>query len=242
MKIAICESDMRTCEYMKRQLQQELSTRYKTFYIGSYSDGFSMLDGATHDDNFDLYFINASMSGLNGVELARELKRYRDNSLLVLYSVSDKYAMAAWSIKAFYYLMLPPLKKDISRIITRAEQYLKERDNRFLRVKLKDGWYHILLRNIFYIESNAHKIIINMVDGGSLTTYGKLDNCEAAINDEQFIRIHKSILLNGIYISKISASEVVCYNGSVFPISRALQEMTRQKYEAFVKSNSFITI
>lgn len=242
MKIAICEPDKKICDYIKEQLHQELSIRCKAFYIGNYSDGFNLLDGATHDDNFDLYFINASMNGLNGIELARELKKYRDNSFLVLYSVSDKYALAAWSIEAFYYLMLPPTKKDTSRIITRAERQLKERDNRFLRVKLKDGWYHILLRNILYFESSAHKIIIHLIDGDAFTTYGKLDNCEAAINHEQFIRIHKSILLNGIYISKISASEVVCYNGSVFPISRALQETTRQKYEALVKNNTFITV
>lgn len=242
MKIAICEPDTRICEYIKSQLHHELSARCNSFYIGTYSDGFSLLEGAAHDDNFDLYFINASMNGLNGIELARELKKYRDNSLLVLYSVSDKYAMAAWSIEAFYYLMLPPTQRDTSRIIAKAERQLKERDNRFLRVKLKDGWYHILLRNILYFESSAHKITINLVDGSTLTTYGKLDNCETVINHEQFIRIHKSILLNGIYISKISASEVVCYNGSIFPISRALQEMTRMKYEAFVKSNPFITM
>jgi len=243
MKIAICDTDLKICEYVKSKIQQEFLRKSSAFQIDTYTNGFSLIEGVTQSADYDICFLNASMSGLNGIELANEIKRYRENCLLVLYSLSDQYALAAWNVDAFFYLMLPPTKKDVIKIIGKAQRYLQERDGRYLRLKMKDGWYHVLYRSILYLESNAHKVVIYLTNGNSMETYGKLDRFEEVLCEKgQFIRIHKSVLLHGIYISKFSTAEVGIINGALFNVSRAFQDKAREQYDEYIKNNRFITM
>lgn len=45
-----------------------------------------------------------------------------------------------------------------------------------LVVKMSSGYYSILYRDIVYLESSGHKIIIHLSDGNCLTVYGRLDD------------------------------------------------------------------
>ncbi|MDE6687163.1 MAG: LytTR family transcriptional regulator DNA-binding domain-containing protein, partial [Lachnospiraceae bacterium] len=101
-------------------------------------------------------------------------------------------------------------------------------------------WYHIRLRNIINLESRAHKVILNMVNHSSIEAYGKLDWFEEEIQeDHRFVRIHKSTIVNGNYIRRISATEVELVNGKIYPISRTLHNKAKIQYDEYIEKYTY---
>ena len=49
---------------------------------------------------------------------------------------------------------------------------------------------------VIYLEQNSHTLYLNLVGGATLQLTGKLDDVEAKLPAEQFMRCHKSFLVN----------------------------------------------
>lgn len=75
-----------------------------------------------------------------------------------------------------------------------------------------------------------------MTDHNNIEAYGKLDWFEKEMQeDRRFVRIHKSTLVNGSYISRFSATEVELTNGKIYPISRTLHKKAKIQYDQYIE-------
>lgn len=85
----------------------------------------------------------------------------------------------------------------------------------------------IAVDEIYYIESQNHKVILHRKDG-DLEYYARIGDLEKELN-EQFFRIHKGYLINLAYVDKYSRTEIALVNDEKLPISK-------YKYNDFVKT------
>ena len=85
---------------------------------------------------------------------------------------------------------------------------------------------------ILYVSSERNSVEIHMVDGDKITTYGKLDDAEEQLKSN-FVRCHKSYLVNLRYIAKYTATYFVLMNGETVPISRSKKTESADKYVLF---------
>ena len=68
--------------------------------------------------------------------------------------------------------------------------------------------YRIKLNDILYFESYNRLINVNLVSGEMIQTKGKISELEQELRSRNFIRIHKSYLINVRYIKKITTKTV----------------------------------
>lgn len=243
MRVAICDTDANIMKLVEEFVINSLKSRNEEVFIEKYDSSLALSDDISDKAVFDVCFIHAEMKGLNGVETTREIKKYRPDCMVVIYATTENYSVAAWKVDAFFYLLMPATGKEIDAIIDKVESKLTLSDNKFIRVKMKDGWYHVPYRKILYIESEAHKANFVLTDKEILTVYGKLDSFEEALSeDSRFIRIHKSVLINGMYIKKFSSAEVVCMTGEIFRVSRNSAEVARDQYEKYISGINSVVI
>lgn len=85
----------------------------------------------------------------------------------------------------------------------------------------------IPLDNIYYLESQSHKIVLYTKDG-ELIYYARIKDLEEELRGN-FCRVHKGYLVNLAYVDEYSKTELILANGTKIPISK-------YKYEDFVKS------
>ncbi len=194
-----------------------------------------MVDDILQDGRHEVCFIRTDMSGLNGIEIMNIIRGYRQDLFCILYSGEERYALQAWENMADSYLMIPFDRKQLEKTLERSKSFFQERDCACLRIKQKDGWHHIRLRNIINLESRAHKVILYMTDHDSIEVYGKLDWFEEKMQeDHRFVRIHKSAIVNCSYISRFSATEVELDNGQTYSISRTLHKNAKMRYDEYM--------
>lgn len=84
------------------------------------------------------------------------------------------------------------------------------------------------LDNIYYAESQGHKILLHLKDS-ILEFYGKIGELEQSL-PEQFFRIHKGYLINLAYVEEYTHTAVTLTNGEQLLISK-------YKYDAFAKAH-----
>lgn len=170
------------------------------------------------ETKFNICFldINLEEESINGLGLAKFIKRTNYRCLLIFVSSFDDYYRDVVQVEPFRFLKKPFKLEELYYIFIQACERIVLENNRqssYLYNFTYNGLTHSVdLTNIIYIYSLKRKIYF--VDGGKDKSekefYGKLDIVEEEINNmvDFFIRINKSILINKNYIESYGKNEV----------------------------------
>jgi len=175
-----------------------------------------------------LLFLDIRMSGKNGMEIARELRRHHKDMILIFVTAMSEYVYEAFDVGAFHYLVKPFDEKKLREVLERALQQLQEQEKlterpqynenrQVLLVKRGGISTKVLFSDIIYAEVFNRKVILHTLNG-DIEYYGKLtDLSEQAGSD--FFRTHRAYLVNLRYVEKYNATTVWLEQGTA-PLSK----------------------
>lgn len=207
--------------------------------IAECSDGFSGLKTISSLKP-DLVFLDIQMPRLTGIELVEVLTEKPEIIFITAY---DQYAIRAFELNAVDYLMKPfqkrrfleAVKKAVDKIRSDAEkvaasQLLEKRPdsasplNRFV-VRKGNAINIIPVDQIRYIEAQDDYVMIYHSQGKALKQQ-TLKFCEDSLPGKDFVRIHRSYIVNVAEIKRIEPygkdNHVAILNsGDKLPVSRS---------------------
>jgi two-component system, LytTR family, response regulator len=161
---------------------------------------------AVKNTNFDVVFLDINMPQISGIELGYELK-YLNNSLAIIFQTAyEEHALKAFDIGAVAYLVKPysieQVKQSLERIVL-AKEEVKE-----LRILSKTGENYLLLQpqDIFYIKADLSEVMLRSAKGFSYYAQ-KISDLEQKLLAHNFVRIHRSYLINIDQIKEIETIE-----------------------------------
>lgn len=181
----------------------------------------------------DILFLDIQMPELNGLELARLLP---SKTKVIFTTAFDRYAVDGYKVKAAGYLLKPISYDDFVmavnsvadslRTITRQESMMK---NRFVYVKSEYKLVRVDFDDILYVE--GVKDYVKFYFSGnrkSMMTLMNMKTVEDSLPHYQFMRVHRSFIVNMDKINMIDRGRIVI--GDVFiPVSESYKELV-QKY------------
>ena len=185
----------------------------------------------------DLVFLDIEMPEMNGFEMLQNLKEY--NFHLIFVTAYDHYAIKAFKYSAIDYLMKPVNGEDLSAAIQRinVDQNILNRAEQiaFLRAQLsgeaKDKKVALPLGNVIEfveiskikrLEASGNYSIAFLSDERKLTLTKTLKDIESILQSDNFLRIHKSHLINKTFISryiKIEGGYIEFATGEEFKVT-----------------------
>lgn len=239
MNIAVCDDEENIRIYIKKLIEvQDASCRIREFSSGEELMQFWQQEGG---EQIDILFLDISMDGINGMEAAEQIKKWKEEKneslwgslpLLIFVTGYPEYMPKAFSVNAFWYLVKPVNEREFEEVFAQAV-----RECRHLEMKRNAEPKKILVRNrnvtrnisaydIYYIESSNRKILVVM-QNEEIECYGKIGELENELKGD-FFRIHKGYLINMKYVERYNRTEVRMKNGSSLMISK-------YKYQNFIK-------
>ena len=229
IKIAVCDDEKNIRSYLT-SLIREQNTDCEIIEYAS-ADEY-LLSGMEHDLLFLDIELKGSVSGMDGMDVARQIRSMEQikQPVIVFVTGYEKYVYDAFDVDAFQYLVKPVNEQKFAEVFSRAQDKIlseAEQKKKTLIIQYAGANKAIPLDNIYYMESQSHKIVLYTKDG-KLEYYAKIGELEEELQ-EHFCRIHKGYLVNLSYVDEYSRTEIILTNGDKLPLSK-------YKYEDFVKA------
>jgi len=197
-----------------------------------------------------LIFLDIEMPDYSGLQLVEFFNAYEINFEIIFVTAYDEYALEAFRVSAFDYL-LKPINQ--SELISSLEQYRKKRINHKLAerisqfkksyesdepidkiaVSTSEGIAFLDISEIVLLEaSNVYTTVIGS-DGVKTVASKPLGEFETMLkNNPSFYRPHRSFLINLKYIDKLDTTE-----GDIIYMQNKIQvPLSRYKKKEFMES------
>ncbi len=203
--------------------------------VAECNDGFEGMK-AIQEYQPDLIFLDIQMPKITGFELLELL----DNPPQVIFTTAyDEYALKAFEVNALDYLMKPispaRLKQGLEKVQTKLTEPVKnplfegkvpQLPEQAQRIVVKDaGNIKIIpLADVIYLEAADDYVKINIAEKYFLK-HQTMGNFEQQLPAHQFVRIHRSYIVNIQHIHKVELYEkeqycVILRNNAKLPVSR----------------------
>ncbi len=148
-----------------------------------------------NSNKVDILLLDIEMPDLSGTELIKLIKR---PPVIILTTAYEKYALEGYELDIVDYLVKPIRFERFVRAINKANKLLMT-DNRnvnnHLVIKVEYQTRSILLDNILYIEGLKDYVKIYTCNGVILTRLN-IKGILNKINDNRFVRTHRSYIIN----------------------------------------------
>lgn len=196
-----------------------------------------------------LIFLDVQMPGMDGFDVLEALVH---KPYVIFTTAYDQYAIQAFDKNAVDYL-LKPLDEDRFKLaIKRATERLKadqnnvedliktlktsEEENRYsnhLFVQKSEKLFNLEVKDIMHLEASGDYTVLTTNSDQYLSSSG-IGKLEEKLNPDQFIRIHRSTIINLNYLKEIEKHFnggliVKMQNGKSFPVSRTYAKQIRKK-------------
>lgn len=227
MHIAICDDEKNICELMRDKVLKQ----FPKAEVDIYSSGDELF---LSDKPIDIVFLDIQMSGRNGMETAKELRKKGKKTIIIFVTAVEEYVFQAFDVGAFHYIVKPINDEKFIDVLYRAvEEYNANTQNRQKPVPeekymmINNGGIHIkvTIEDIVYAEVFNRKVVIHKLNE-TIEYYGKMSELES-VAGENFFRPHRAYLINFKYVEKYDASTIYLEKGTAI--------MSKQNYPEFVK-------
>jgi len=199
MKILIVDDEALALARLKRMLN---TLGYENIAeAGSASDALE----AIKENHFDLALLDINMPGSSGLELGYELRYHQEDIAIIFQTAYDEHALKAFDIGAVGYLVKPFSIEQLEQSIARVK--LESKNSHDLRLMSKTGESYYLLKpeEIYYVKADLSEVMLRSSKGFSYYAQ-KISDLEKRLLDYDFVRIHRSYLIN---INKIKEIETI---------------------------------
>lgn len=184
------------------------------------------------EKDYDILLLDIEMGGMNGVELAKRIRQDNDTVQMIFITGFPDFVAEGYDVSALHYLMKPVSEEKLFAVMDRAARNCVKTEN-YLLVTLDQTLKRIPVNSIMYAESFAHYIVLVTAEG----QYQVRENIGVLAEKlgENFVRPHRSYLVNLRHVHSISKTEVLLDNGSAIPLSRYNYQKINQAFIQYYK-------
>ena len=116
MRIAIVEDIAEERKLLRSRLETQFETRGIYAELVEFENGEDFL-AAAKECSFPILFLDIYMSGENGVEVAKELREFDSDCLLIFTTTSVDHALDGFKVRAMQYLVKPYEEAELTKLI-----------------------------------------------------------------------------------------------------------------------------
>jgi two-component system LytT family response regulator len=229
-------------EFARSSLYFLLQENCEDIHIAGIAKSVTEARTLISNQKVDLIFLDIAMPGENGFSL---IPYIQDSHAQVVFTTAyDQYALKAIKANALDYLLKPIDIDELKEAVIKAQKYIllttgaesKTEQLTNLAINLSDraeikkltlpngqGYMVVDLTEIISIEADSNYCIFHLADREKITVSKILKDYEELLPANQFIRIHKSSIINLDHLKEYNSRnglEVILSDGQKIAVSR----------------------
>jgi len=177
----------------------------------------------------DIVFLDVDMPELSGMDVADIISPF---TAIIFTTAFPNYALQAFEKNGSDFLLKPISFDRFTKSVTKVQNLIRSKHQSevsvnngyfFINPGVKGKMIKLNYADILYIEGLKNYIVIYTVEGKHIT-YLSMKEVEKAIPDDQFVRTHKSYIINLNKIKSIDGNSVIMVPNIELPIGISFKD------------------
>jgi len=239
IKIAIVDDE----EIFLRNFQKEIARLFQlnniNCIISSYISGKEFLE-KYQETAYDLVFLDIDIPDVSGIQIASGIRNKSSNPTLIFVSAHDNFVFESIHYAPFRFIRKADLLIDTEEAIKSFCKQIKENE-RYITLELEEKNNSLEdISKIMYFFSQRHDVFMLNTKNETFRLASRaytMDQLEELMIEKGFIRIHKTYLVNCMYIYKIKGEKIILSDKSEIPMSRIRATTVKEQYQIFLRRN-----
>lgn len=183
------------------------------------------------ENKIDLIFLDIKMPGLTGLEFIQTLQ---NPPLIILVTAFEHHALEAFSLNVVDYLVKPvPFNRfllaankaqDLFMLRQSSQQQSAPLQNDHIFVNAGYSLVKVRLQDIIYIEGLRDYVRIHLINDNVVTTRISMRSLEEKLNQQLFMRVHKSFIISLDKIESVQKYRLVI-QGREIPVGESYRNV-----------------
>ena len=229
MYLAVCDDQDKELETLAALLDTWQRERKTPLRWRSFRSAGQLLEAARRE-RFTLYLLDVIMPGMDGMEAAQEIRSFDAAADIVFLTSSPGFAYESYSVRALEYLLKPITPRLLFPLLDRLA-LREQRPQEGLTLKTGSMLVRVPFSQLAYVEVNGKHLYFNLTDGQVREVVGSLKDYEPLLLARpEFMRIHRSYIVNMMQIEELSSTGVHTFSGKDLPVSRLLYPQLQKDY------------
>lgn len=229
LKIALCDDDrvfMQNTAQLIRQWSKQSGIPANLFLF----DNGDELVAKSTSLHIDIIFLDIIMPTLNGMDIAKELRKRNTAVNIIFLTSSPEFALESYDVRAQGYLLKPVSYTKMTEILDEcAHSFDTEPKN--LVLKTPFGYQKLYFHDIEYAEAQNKRVLFHLKTGRTIEAMQPLYSFEdKCIDSNGFFKCHRSYLVYLPNVDHFSNTEITTKSGAKIPISRSFAKAFKEAY------------
>jgi DNA-binding LytR/AlgR family response regulator len=185
---------------------------------------------------YDVVFCDIEMPGASGLDVARLVRDRPERPELVFVTAHERYAVQAFAVEAFDYLLKPVDPERLAQLVRRLVER-RPAAGAVQKIPVVSAGKTVLLDYgaVHFVRADGDYARVHTYDRAYLCT-SSLGELEDTLPAEQFVRIHRSYLVNLAKIASVARVEgdrlalaIDDHDRTELPVARRQSKAVRER-------------
>ena len=220
LRFAVCDDDQDYARYIEGLAADWAQDAGTALEIERFPSAQAFLFRYEERRDFDVLLLDIEMDGMDGVELAKAVRRDNDDIQIVFVTGYADYIAEGYEVAALHYLTKPVDGDKLFQVLTRAVGRLR-RNEPTLTLELPGEVVRVPLSKIRYVDVLHNYVTVHADRDYNLKR--PLGELEQELGG-QFYRIGRSCVVNLNFVSRVTRTSVELSGGGSLPLPRGQYE------------------
>lgn len=228
INIAICDDEKVQVELLEKYVDSWAKIKNRRVNIERFYSGDAFQFHWSMDKGYDVLLLDIEMPGIDGVKLAKKIREEDEGINIIFITAITDYIGEGYNVSAINYLIKPIKEKKLYECLDRAVDKISK-EEKYILLEVDKEVIRIKERDILSIESFSHYIEVNTLHG-KYTTRKNIGAMEKELDEDAFVRCHRSYIVSNLHIKRIGKEEIELDNGNMIPVSRRRYSKINMKF------------
>lgn len=209
MRILICDDEIGFLNDLKNHVEEYMKSHFLCCHIDTCIDPKEIYFS---DKTYDLVFLDIQMNEVNGISLAKELKKRNGKTVIFFVTSYNEFQDDAMDVRAFRFFEKPFDTERLYASLNKAMEYI---DESYVDVFIYDNKQQkrVLVDSIILIKRENRRIVMKTTESEFVTNKSFDEWCNILPNTF-FYQVHKSYLVNMHYVDIYKYTELFLTDGT----------------------------
>lgn len=214
-RIAICDDRQEDREYVRQLTARWAQQRGNQVEMTEFCSAEQFLFSCPQPD-FDLLLLDIEMDGMDGVSLAKQVRRTNELMQIVFITGYSDYITEGYEVAALHYLMKPVKEEKLFAVLDRAVERL-HKNTKVLTLETAEETVRVPLYQVSALEVQRNYVTVHARQ--DYTVKKSLSELMEQL-DERFFRVGRSAVVNLNDIGRVTRSDIYLTDGRIIPLPR----------------------